>query len=265
MRRDSIGKIAAPALLCLLIVTWFVAELGIADAATFERADAAIEKGKVASIDWQQIDNSENVSSHQTINVSGMLQERRNATFAPVTVSLGGYYRAHPITYSTSLSSSASLKDLSAGSSMVQETRFARAVDRSISLQAMESSVRGEGIVDLKGELSRISMSVEENVTEGQAHLGILQGSDQRGNAWRDPSVEIDQDYFGTFRLQTNASLGQPQETLCIANGWMPCCPAGYLCMPERYHKAAGFGRSSTLGLFDPKISTPFSSSCGPS
>jgi hypothetical protein len=264
MKRGSIRKRAAPALLCLLIVTWFVADLGIADAATFQQADAVIEMSKVTSVDRQQIDNSENASEHQTKNVSDMLQERRNATFAPVTVSLGGYYRAHPITYSTSLSDSTSLKDLSAGSSMVQETRFARAVDRSISLQAMESNVKGEGIVDFEGELSRISMSVEEDVTEGQAHLGVLQGSGQRGNAWRDPSVEIDQDYFGTFRLQTNASLGQPQETLCIANGWMPCCPAGYLCMPEFYHKAAGNGRSSTWGLFDPKISTPFSS-YGPS
>jgi hypothetical protein len=264
MKRGGIWKRAALALLCMLIVSWFVAELGIADAATFQQADAAIEKSKVASIDRQQINNSENASSHQIINLGGVLQERHNATFAPVTVSLSGYYKAHPLTYSTSLSDSASMKDLSAGSSVVQETHFARAVDRSISLQAKESKMVGEGIVDFEGELSRISMSVEENVTEGQAHLGVLQGSGQRGSAWRDPSVEIDQDYFGNFRLQTNASLGQPQENLCIANGWMPCCPAGCLCKPECYHMAAGAGSSFIWGLFDPKISTPFSS-YGPS
>lgn len=257
MKTGSILERAAPALLCLLIVSWFVGELGIADEVTFKQANAAIEKSKDANINSHQINDPENASSYQGINVSGVMQERRNATFAPVTISLGRYYEAHPITYSTSLSETTSLKDLSAGSSMVQETRFARAVDRSTSLQAMDSRVEEESVGIFESRLSRISMSVKENVTEGQAHLGVLQGSNKRGNAWRDPSLEIDQDYFGTFQLQTNTSLGQPQETLCLAEGWMPCCLAGYLSMPECYQKAVGPFGSSLRGFFASKISAP--------
>jgi hypothetical protein len=224
---------------------------------TFEQANAAIEKSKDAHIDSLQLNDPENASSNQCINVGGVMQERRNATILPVNVSLGRFHEAHPIAYSTSLSETTSLKDLSSGSYMVQETRFARAVDRSISLQAMDSREEGESIGIFESELSRISMSIKENVTEGQAHLGVLQGSDKRGDVWRDPSLEIDQDYFGTFQLQTNTSLGQPQETLCLAEGWMPCCLAGYLSMPECYRKAVEPFGSRSRGFFASKISTP--------
>jgi hypothetical protein len=114
-------------------------------------------------------------------------------------------------------------------------------------------------------------MHVEETVGEGKVHIGVLQadidnakafgGTDLTSikglaatkgyNAWKYPSVEVDEDYWGTYHIAKNMTLEVPYKSIVTADDWLPCCYGGYLTMPKYYQLGTrGFG-SNLKDLFD--------------
>jgi len=108
-------------------------------------------------------------------------------------------------------------------------------------------------------------MKIEEDVTDGKAHIGVLQGSSTfvgsqmnaladddislaAATAWRKPAIEIDEDYWGTYHIEKNMTLEVPYKRTELAQDWLPCCFGGWNDMNYRDQK--GFGKS-TKGVFD--------------
>jgi len=120
-------------------------------------------------------------------------------------------------------------------------------------------------------------MSINEDVTDGKIHLGVLQGTKTnvanlnsmstspigdadgsfinptlgapgtRGEAWRNPAIEIDEDYWGKYHLEKNISLEVPYQVVSTAEDWLPCCFGGWSDMNYFDQK----GMRSAKGIFD--------------
>ena len=68
-------------------------------------------------------------------------------------------------------------------------------------------------------------MRVTEDVTDGKAHIGVLQANENFAgriiprsasgfiddglshSAWKDPAIEIDEDYWGSYHIEKNMTL----------------------------------------------------------
>jgi hypothetical protein len=180
--------------------------------------------------------------------------------YAPMRIAVGnGYYAANPLDYSSLLKEKTWVKNYRAATSMHHEVEYAHALDKELEVTAKEKfNYTYDPIWEGVGYTN---MKVVEDVTDGKAHIGVLQGSftfandqmkDSRPNpwtsAWKDPSIEIDEDYWGTYHIEKNMTLEVPYKRTESSEDWLPCCFGGWDTMNYRDQK--GFGKS-TKGVFD--------------
>ena len=197
-------------------------------------------------------------------------KEDVNVNYTPVRMYVGqGYYAEKGIDYSTLLKENTWVKNYRAGSSMQNEIEYAHSILKELEVTAKENFTQiwdpqyyGVGYTNMK---------VLETVGEGKVHLGVLQadidnakawgGSDltsikgsagSKGyNAWKYPSIEVDEDYWGTYTIEKNMTLDVPYKSIVTADDWLPCCFGGYLTMPKYYQAGSkGFG-SNVKPVFD--------------
>ncbi len=157
---------------------------------------------------------------------------------APSPIPIGsGYYSAHPIIYSSQAGSETWIKDTGSAASMNHDINYAQAIDGNIELVARESRYSfGDYYSEDK---SSIRMNVNEDVTEGRVHIGALQGSDAARragdgsdsltSAWKDPSVEMDEDYVGTYHILKNMTITTGQDSISKSYNWLDCCDWRFL------------------------------------
>jgi hypothetical protein len=201
--------------------------------------------------------------------------------YAPMSIAVGtGFYAANPIDYSSLLKEKTWIKNYVAGTSIHHEIEYAHAIDKDLEFTAKEKfnhsydpTLSTVGVTQFK---------VNEDVTDGKIHFGVLQGSTPRltskdfgvedsaglgtlgkeiwpgdfeslrsATAWKNPKIEIDEDYWGTYHLEKNITLEVPYTRIVASDDWLPCCFGGYLTMPTYYQKGTrGFG-SNVKGVFD--------------
>jgi hypothetical protein len=201
-----------------------------------------------------------------------VFKEDNTITYMPTQMNLGlGYYAQpnHKVDFSTLLKENTWVKNYRAGSSMQHEVEYAHGLQKELEVTAKENSTwiydptyYGVGYTNMK---------INEHVDNGKVHLGVLQadidntraygGSDltsvraPRGakgyNAWKYPSIEVDEDYWGTYDIVKNMTLEVPYKAVISADDWLPCCFGGYLTMPKYYAAGTrGFG-SNVKPVFD--------------
>jgi hypothetical protein len=201
--------------------------------------------------------------------------------YAPMSIAVGtGFYAANPIDYSSLLKEKTWIKNFVAATSIHHEIEYAHAIDKDLEFTAKEKinhtydpEYTSVGVTQFK---------VNEDVTDGKIHFGVLQGqagaalprnassfdisntvwdwNDEMGSmgavaatasAWKNPSIEIDEDYWGTYHVEKNITIEVPYKKITKSDDWLPCCFGGYLTMPTYYQKASkGFG-SNVKGIFD--------------
>ncbi|MDM7912949.1 MAG: hypothetical protein QUS09_07620, partial [Methanotrichaceae archaeon] len=182
--------------------------------------------------------------------------------YAPMRIAVGnGYYAANPLDYSSLLKEKTWVKNYRAATSMHHEVEYAHALDKELEITAKEKHnftydpvYEGVGYTNMK---------IVEDVTDGKAHIGVLQGSASSvgefnqfdavnskpfTTAWKNPSIEIDEDYWGTYHIEKNMTLEVPYKKVEAVEDWLPCCFGGWDTMNYRDQK--GFGKS-TKGVFD--------------
>ena len=54
-------------------------------------------------------------------------------------------------------------------------------------------------------------------------------------SALKNPSIEIDEDYWGTYHIEKNMTLEVPYHLIQKSEDWLPCCFGGYLTIPTTY------------------------------
>ena len=176
-------------------------------------------------------------SSYNSSNIS--LESQNNDTGAPVNIAVGtGYYSSHPVAYNSAISSQTQLENMGAATSMQHSVQSAKGVSGTSEYMVRESeNIRGDS------EYSRTTstqMRIDENVIEGKVHIGALQGSDASGretgrdgwgpatSAWKDPAIEIDEDYIGTYHISKNITFNEMDRKLVSTDSWLDCCSGNY-------------------------------------
>jgi hypothetical protein len=187
--------------------------------------------------------------------------------YAPMRIAVGnGYYAANPLDYSSLLKEKTWVKNYRAATSMHHEVEYAHALDKELEITAKEKT--NYTYDPIWEGVGYTNMKIVEDVTDGKAHIGVLQASSNFASApgttdatsitadsgtmwstaWKHPSIEIDEDYWGTYHIEKNMTLEVPYKRVEAVEDWLPCCFGGWDTMNYRDQK--GFGKS-TKGVFD--------------
>jgi hypothetical protein len=187
--------------------------------------------------------------------------------YAPMRIAVGtGYYAANPLEYASLLKEKTWVKNYRAGTSMHHEVEYAHALDKELELTVKEKfNYTWDPIWE---NIGYTNMKIVEDVTDGKAHIGVLQanegfagqmnngvmdpgkyGANMKNSAWRNPSIEIDEDYWGTYHIEKNMTLEVPYNLVQKGEDWLPCCFGGYLTIPTAYLGDAKL--KGAKGVFD--------------
>jgi hypothetical protein len=176
--------------------------------------------------------------------------EQNEMAYSPVAMVYGtGYYTENPIVYNSKLKERTEAKNYDGSNcnypsdgdavSMVHQIEYASAFvkDIGVHLENIEKSPKKVYNKDTKkydstyssspiNGLSSTRMNIEEEVTEGSVHIGQL--LTKSGEGWKNPLIEIDENYAGTFKITKNMEI----STCCSGSkpkkDWLSCCFGGY-------------------------------------
>lgn len=185
--------------------------------------------------------------------------------YAPMRIAVGtGYYAANPLDYSSLLKEKTWVKNYRAGTSMHHEVEYAHALDKELNIDVKEKfnhTYDPEWV-----GIGYTRMTINEDVTDGKAHIGVLQANENfasnddimdysgaaqsiaaKVSAWKNPSIEIDEDYWGTYHIEKNMTLEVPYHLVQKSDDWLPCCFGGF----EDMHTSDAKYLKSAAGVFD--------------
>jgi hypothetical protein len=87
-------------------------------------------------------------------------------------------------------------------------------------------------------------MQIDETVTNGRVHIGVLSSSDDSGgetgirgtdlamDAWSNPAIEIEEQYIGTYHIAENFTINNGYGQKNRPDDWLNCCGVGYIISP---------------------------------
>jgi hypothetical protein len=150
------------------------------------------------------------------------------------------------VNFNSLLGDKTQIKNYASETSMVQETKYARAINMDM-VASVEDDYSGWN--PSKG-LTRTLMNLDGSVTSGTAHIGMIQGntSDFGKSAWHNPNINVEEDYTGTFDIATKMNLTVPVTRIVSEDSWLPCCSGGWEDMS--YSDKKSFG-TDAKGIFD--------------
>ena len=184
-------------------------------------------------------------------------------TYAPMQIAIGtGYYAANPLKYDSLLKEKTWIKNRRASTSMHHEIEYAHAIDKDINVVGKEKlNLTYDPFMEGVGYTQ---MRINEDVTDGKIHIGVLQGTidtvaavpmstlttapGDNWMAWKKPAIDIDEDYFGTYHVEKNMTIEVPYKKNIAVYDWLPCCSGGWDDMYSGDQK--GYG-GSAKGIFD--------------
>jgi len=176
-----------------------IAAIGVAVAASHDPVSEIFLKGN---------------SSYNNSSISFTGENR--ITSAPVDLTPGsGYYSSHPIAISTGIGSRTEIANDNIATSMSHEIGFAREISGKSEYAATSSSIQSE-YVNQNSATTR--MQIDETVTSGKVHIGVLSGS--KGNAWKNPAIELEEEYIGTYHISKNFAINNSYSKKNFADGW---------------------------------------------
>ncbi|MGB5101323.1 MAG: hypothetical protein WBN94_12085 [Methanothrix sp.] len=223
-----------------------------------------------ATLTYQNLDRStHNAYSDYNDFAQDCIQFKEDVAmvYAPMRIAVGnGYYAANPLDYSSLLKEKTWVKNYLAGTSMHHEVEYAHALDKELEIVAKDK-INYTWDPELES-VGYTQMKLVEDVTDGKAHIGVLQANDNYASlmaedgpdfadyslsnvksAWKNPSIEIDEDYWGTYHIEKNMTLEVPYHLIQKSEDWLPCCFGGYLTMPTT--NLGGMGLKGAKGVFD--------------
>jgi len=238
-----------------------------------------------ATLTWQHAtEKTHNVYSDYFDHYQDCIQFKEDVAmvYAPMRIAVGtGYYAANPLDYSSLLKERTEAKNYFAGTYMVHEIEYAHAIDKELDL-VVKDKINYTYDPELLA-VGYTQMKVNEDVTDGKVHIGVLQANDDiigllspcrancspdygkvlssigedwstgklpfnwKGKIWQDPAIEIDEDYWGTYHIEKNMTLEVPYHVTCKKDDWLPCCFAGFDDMNPLDKKVF----KSATGVFD--------------
>jgi len=149
---------------------------------------------------------------------------------APVDLSAGGgYYSSHPIAVGDEIGSRTELSNANSATSMSHEVGFAEEVSGRTEYAVTSRSMRGEyGSINS----ATTKMQIDETVRSGKVHIGVLSGGN--GHAWKNPAIEIEEEYIGTYHISKNFAINNSYSRNSFKDGWLNCCAGIYDIYPPK-------------------------------
>jgi hypothetical protein len=186
------------------------------------------------------------------------MNEDAKLTYSPTSIGIGtGFYALHPISFSSLFKEETGIKNRGGASSMQNQIEYAHALNKQLKFLVRDFVYEEDPSVTM--------MNISQDITNGKAHIGVLQGDpdaieestidpeteemDTIGlakSAWRRPLVYVDEDYFGTMHLEKRMNLTSEVKKETEDDDWLPCCSGGY----EDMNKPDKKGHSAD-GVFD--------------
>ena len=176
---------------------------------------------------WNADWNDANVSCIQ-------YKETTHAVYAPTRIAVGtGYYAVNPLNYDSLIKEKTWVKNQLAGSSMQNEVEYAHKLDKDLSVTLNDFTNFTYDPLFKSNAITQ--MKIKEDVGEGKIHIGVLQANadstariptsltSMETTAWKQPAVEIDEDYWGTYHVEKNMTLAVPYTKNQPTYDWLPC------------------------------------------
>jgi len=243
-------------------VTYLYAKAGAVEVKNYAHGSGSLNSE--ATLTYQNLDRkTHNVYSDYNDFAQDCIQFKEDVAmvYAPMKIAVGnGYYAANPLDYSSLLKEKTWVKNYLAGTSMHHEVEYAHALDKELEIVAKDKT---NMTWDPEFEsVGYTQMKINEDVTDGKAHIGVLQANENYANlmvgdldnaflgrksAWKNPSIEIDEDYWGTYHIEKNMTLEVPYHLIQKRDDWLPCCFGGFTDMNLIDKKAF----KSATGVFD--------------
>ncbi|MGB9902457.1 hypothetical protein [Methanothrix sp.] len=203
-------------------------------------------------------------------NVSCISVKEDNVmVYSPYQFAIGaGYYAVNPLVFDSLLKEKTWIKNYRAGTSMHHEVEYAHGIDKELEVLAKEKYFHQYDPVYEGVGYTQMKIN-DEHVDNGKVHVGVLQASSDYTasatapaypgtaltssalsdiRAYKNPAIEIDEDYFGTYDITKNMTLNVPYKLTQKSEDWLPCCSGGWADIPPGLRN--GFG-SSAEGIFD--------------
>ena len=235
-------------------------------------SDARVQK-RLANVSLQKMDRGSGSIEREAIIVSNKLiktqvdpdliyayaliaaLEDSSMVYEPQTIFIGnGYYAKHPLNFNSLLGDETQIKNYASETSMVQETKYAKAINKDL-VVSVEDDYSGW---EPAKSVTRTLMKLNDSVNSGTAHIGMLQGfvgsRDFGKSALHKPNIYVDEDYRGTFNFGIKMNLTLPVYKSSSDDSWLPCCSGGWEDM--MYSDKKSFG-TDAKGIFDctcPKV-----------
>lgn len=200
-------------------------------------------------------------------------REDNSMVYSPMTMSYGnGYYARNPIRYDSLLKEKTVVKNYRPVTMMHHQVEYAKAVDKEIDVIVKDKQYYyGDPVYQ---GIGFTSMNITEDVTDGYVHIGVLQGEPNSMNntgylipsttAWKNPMIEIDENYIGTFTINKKMALDVPYKHVIEEKDWLSCCiggcdsmePCGVYnpCAPCVVTPYKGSSAATTESFFEPKM-----------
>ena len=213
-------------------------------------SDDALVNDHLGAVDGNSLNDSTGIQ----------LKEKSLMKYGPETMEIGaGYYSDHPLIYRSQADRQTWMMNELNGASLQHEISNARALDQELGLMSSESYDENDL---LEKGTAVVQMSIKEGITKGRVHFGVLQGkkisqngridtNDPGSSVWKNPEIDIDEDYQGTFDIEKNISIQLPYTSFRVSEMWLPCCRADYFDLHDYYRKRASADLIFNCNYFD--------------
>lgn len=195
--------------------------------------------------DGEEIEDEEETTSQIQVN------EDSKMNYSPMSMGIGSrYYGNHPIVFRSLLKEEDWIKNRNGLNSLNNRVDYAHGLAK---------------LLESQSDAENISMKVEEDLTDGRAHFGVLQIQgiplDEEPEEdfeeepvlglamkkWKKPLIEIDEDYIGSFHIKKNVTLYISSEEEEEEDSWLSCCFAGF----DDMNPLESMLMKSAKGVFD--------------
>jgi hypothetical protein len=171
------------------------------------------------------------IKSNSSYNNSAisLISENRISS-DPVDLAPGsGYYSSHPFAIGGGIGSRTELSNANSATSMSHEVSFAQGISGKREYSATSHSMQSEYE---NIDYATTQMQIDETVTSGKVQIGVLSGID--GQAWKNPAIEIEEEYIGTYHISKNFAINNSDSEKRAFDGWLNLCGGSYDINPPK-------------------------------
>jgi hypothetical protein len=179
----------------------------------------------------QNLVSNDFINANSSYNNSAIFFVSENKiSSAPVDLTPGnGYYSSHPFAIGGGIGSRTELSNANSATSMSHEVSFAQDLSGKREYSATSRSMQS-GYENI--DHATTQMQIDETVTSGKVQIGVLSGSD--GHAWKNPAIEIEEEYIGTYHIAKNFAINNSYSKKRAFDGWLNCCGGSYDIYPPK-------------------------------